>query len=646
MHSELDDLKRTKVTLMQKLRDESKRTQAAEQRHVREMHQLRKEKRQAEGQVRSLQERAKQTEQVLRRKQEEVQSLRRRPTRLVSAGTPSTSNSSATAAAASATNSATASGPAGLAATRRRAAAAAASTAGQQHQLSARAMKGRWDSIERALSTTVGRRQTVGHLAADMENWVHEREKLARRLDQLNAKRARFERAGQTAGPDWDQLLEQMRNARSQAELAQDNIAECQRSIIELEEQRLPESSALFGRLTSLQEARYLLERLYQLALDRGLSALQRETELRDARANAEAKAKETEQALEMLQIALKQAPVPGLDADDLFFGVVGGGDGEDGDVDGEAAGGGGGGAAAAADDDNEDADSLENGEAGGGGSSSKPAVAPRQQQQQQQQQQQMFNLGGAATIDSRPRQIRKFHLEMLNSKRKTATAEELLGLKSAVDMSRSMDEGALAGGALRNNSSESALLPVAGARVPGNASSSAARPKSFRLPVAAAAAAAPPSALQPTTPSSGGGRPLKFPAAAAAAPPTSGPAAQRVQQQLLLQQQQQQLLMSRPASKDGMTTSFYIPRQHADIPEVDNASADAESIAVLQQSSASAASAAAAAAASGVDQNFRRSGSLRSRDAAGQPASMGNVFNRLTSGSVRSSPNIESSKG
>uniref|UniRef100_A0A1I8IHA5 TPR_REGION domain-containing protein n=1 Tax=Macrostomum lignano TaxID=282301 RepID=A0A1I8IHA5_9PLAT len=377
-------------------------------------------------------------------------SLRRRPTRLVSAGTPS-SNSSATAAAASATNSATASGPAGLAATRRRAAAAAASPAGQQQQLSARAMKGRWDSIERALSTTVGRRQTVGHLAADMENWVHEREKLARRLDQLNAKRARFERAGQTAGPDWDQLLEQMRNARAQAELAQDNIAECQRSIIELEEQRLPESSALFGRLTSLQEARYLLERLYQLALDRGLSALQRETELRDARANAEAKAKETEQALEMLQIALKQAPVPGLDADDLFFGVVGGGDGEEGDVDGEAAGGGGG-AAVAADDDNEDADSLENGEAGGGGSSSKPAVAPRQQQQQQQ----MFNLGGAATIDSRPRQ-----------KRKTATAEELLGLKSAVDMSRSMDEGALAGGALRNNSSESALLPASGARVP-----------------------------------------------------------------------------------------------------------------------------------------------------------------------------------
>lgn len=46
----------------------------------------------------------------------------------------------------------------------------------------------KWDTVERSLTNVVSRRQTVSHFEQDMQNWVHEREKLGRKLEVLQAK--------------------------------------------------------------------------------------------------------------------------------------------------------------------------------------------------------------------------------------------------------------------------------------------------------------------------------------------------------------------------------------------------------------------------------------------------------------------------
>lgn len=98
-----------------------------------------------------------------------------------------------------------------------------------------------------------------------------------------------------------------MANIRSQLERAQEQISECQTNIIELEETRdEPSTLQLFSRC-NISEARYLLERLFESAVSKGLLAQQMEEERKEAKAALESKAAEKEQALGMLRIALQQ---------------------------------------------------------------------------------------------------------------------------------------------------------------------------------------------------------------------------------------------------------------------------------------------------------------------------------------------------
>jgi kinesin family protein 4/21/27 len=77
LQSELNDMKRTKTELMQRMRDEARRAADVEQRRVREVAGLQREARKRDTRIRDLEQKQRQKELMLKRKQEEVSSLRR-----------------------------------------------------------------------------------------------------------------------------------------------------------------------------------------------------------------------------------------------------------------------------------------------------------------------------------------------------------------------------------------------------------------------------------------------------------------------------------------------------------------------------------------------------------------------------------------
>lgn len=74
---EVNDMKRTKVKLMNKIKEETTRHHEAEMKKAKEIAQLRKESRRAEIRMRSLESKSRVRDAVLKRKQEEVTALRR-----------------------------------------------------------------------------------------------------------------------------------------------------------------------------------------------------------------------------------------------------------------------------------------------------------------------------------------------------------------------------------------------------------------------------------------------------------------------------------------------------------------------------------------------------------------------------------------
>lgn len=63
----------------------------------------------------------------------------------------------------------------------------------------------KWDSLERSLTNVVSRRQTVSHFEQDMQNWVHEREKLGRKMEVLQAKlKSATDKHEQVVSKEWN----------------------------------------------------------------------------------------------------------------------------------------------------------------------------------------------------------------------------------------------------------------------------------------------------------------------------------------------------------------------------------------------------------------------------------------------------------
>ncbi|XP_049882022.1 kinesin-like protein KIF21A isoform X2 [Pectinophora gossypiella] len=244
MRNDLQNMKRDKVKLVQRMRTEAKRHAQAEAARAKEVAQLKKESRKNANLIRSLEAETKLKEQVLKRKQEEVSLLRRGHRDKLSSR-----------------------------------------AAGRLHDRSrarTRNYRETWSKLECWLSRTCAARSTLGELEAALERQLRQRE-------QARGPRDR------PPDPDCGPLLLYLKEA----------IADTQQQIMQIEEENdESELPRLLEQLDSVEAARYALERLAAQTLLHAQDAARNQRLLNDTRAHL----RELEETTERTASALRAA--------------------------------------------------------------------------------------------------------------------------------------------------------------------------------------------------------------------------------------------------------------------------------------------------------------------------------------------------
>ncbi|XP_011696601.1 PREDICTED: kinesin-like protein KIF21A isoform X2 [Wasmannia auropunctata] len=265
LRNELSEMKRAKVKLLNKMREEAQRHKENELRRNREIAQLRKESRRHANVIRTLEADKRMKEVVLRRKQEEVTALRKRDKGL----------------------SQKAAGRAPV------------------KSLNPKALKQRWQTFERTIAKQALAKQAAAETEREMERLLQEREELGRDLEKLQKHRSQITSArGDTADVD-----EEIDNVESKISYLQDSIAECQRDMVEMgdgEAESEPGVETLISTIRTVDEAQYLLQRMLAFTVEQSCIAAQKQLEVRDMESRLNQVAQESDVQHQLLEHVLR----------------------------------------------------------------------------------------------------------------------------------------------------------------------------------------------------------------------------------------------------------------------------------------------------------------------------------------------------
>nr|CAD7435109.1 unnamed protein product [Timema monikensis] len=240
------------VKLMNRMKEEAQRHKEADLEKKREIAQLRKASRRQEHQIRSLESDTKIKEVLLRRKNEEVSALRR--------------------------------------ATRTNMSNKAAGRVGPRHttarsktiNFSPKVAKQKWQAMEKNISKMALNKQAVAAIEREMERQIAERERLSHELEKLTRQRDLMCRSG-TEEVLLQDLDEQIENIRANIEYVQENITEAQQNIVQVEETKGGLDGLELGQgLIDVNEARYFIEKLYNMTVSQTYTAAQKELSIKE----------------------------------------------------------------------------------------------------------------------------------------------------------------------------------------------------------------------------------------------------------------------------------------------------------------------------------------------------------------------------
>ncbi|XP_077296343.1 kinesin-like protein 31E isoform X2 [Arctopsyche grandis] len=247
MKNELTDMKRNKVKLLHKMKEESLRHKQTEGIRTREIAQLRKESRKTANVIKTLEADKKLKEQILKRKQEEVTALRR-------GNKQNMSNK-------------------------------VAGRRPDHKSFSSKSAKAKWQNIEKTISKVTINKQAICDMERDMERLLNDRESLGKELERLkhqknNAIENRL---------DTSEIENEIDSVKSNIEYIQDSITESQHHIMQIEEAKDSSDQGdiqiLVNRIVDLGEARYIIEKLYNLTINNIYEASQKDVQLKDSQA-------------------------------------------------------------------------------------------------------------------------------------------------------------------------------------------------------------------------------------------------------------------------------------------------------------------------------------------------------------------------
>ncbi|XP_077987071.1 kinesin-like protein KIF21A [Glandiceps talaboti] len=279
LQHELTEMKSSKTRLMKQIREEQQRSREKDVKKNRELMQLKKEYRKREHQIKTLEAEKRQKEIVLKRKQEEVASLRRnqKPMSDRVAGRVSRRNETSR-------RNVMETKPLS-AATRKRHQRKGTS------EYSTKAAKHKWQSVEKKVQEIVSRRQTIQCMEDDMDRFMQNRKMLCKDRNKLVRKRNVAESMGQENL--MRDLNEQVDSISANIDYVQESIQECQANLVEITETKAwdgaddsesLEVNAVINSCT-LSEARYMLEHFLTLSIDKGLYASQKDAFVKELEA-------------------------------------------------------------------------------------------------------------------------------------------------------------------------------------------------------------------------------------------------------------------------------------------------------------------------------------------------------------------------
>ncbi|PNF31244.1 hypothetical protein B7P43_G14007, partial [Cryptotermes secundus] len=254
LKNDLAEMKRAKVKLLNKMKEEAAKHKDVELRRNREIAQLRKESRKRENTIRSLEAEKRVKEAVLKRKQEEVTALRK-----MQRGPLSNK---------------------------------AAGRVGPRHaskrlSVTPKEVKHRWQQLEKNINKIALSKQMVASMERDMERQLQQREELGTSLDQLMRRRdhALISRQDHSVIRDLEDQIESM---KANIDYIQESIAESQANIMQIEESKenldTLDVAGLAQGLTEM-ESRYLVEKLYNMTVNQSYSAAQKELAVKEMEA-------------------------------------------------------------------------------------------------------------------------------------------------------------------------------------------------------------------------------------------------------------------------------------------------------------------------------------------------------------------------
>ncbi|XP_008211273.1 kinesin-like protein KIF21A isoform X3 [Nasonia vitripennis] len=268
LRNELAEMKRAKVKLLNKMREEAQRHKENELKRNREIAQLRKESRKNANMIRTLEADKRMKEVVLRRKQEEVTALRKRDRGLSQKVAGRTA-------------------PAKV--------------------LNPKALKSRWQTFERTITKQALAKQAAAETEKEMERLLQEREELGRELERLK----KHKLVVASTKEDTTDLDEEIDNVTSKINYLQDSISECQRAMVVMgdgdgEVDEDPGVEALLSTIRTVDEAQYLMQRMLAFTIEQSYIAAQKQVEARDMATRLNQVAQESDVQHQLLEHVLR----------------------------------------------------------------------------------------------------------------------------------------------------------------------------------------------------------------------------------------------------------------------------------------------------------------------------------------------------
>uniref|UniRef100_A0A914XCY5 Kinesin motor domain-containing protein n=1 Tax=Plectus sambesii TaxID=2011161 RepID=A0A914XCY5_9BILA len=293
IQTELADMKKAKVQLMQRMKEDAKRVKEMEVAKAKEVAKLEKETRLKDNRIRDLETKDKQREMFVKRKQEELEQLKQK-----------SKAQTLTMASSSRSDAASRGGPLinrnSMVANNRRQLAPLPVTPTMPWKrvnrttapFSPKLAKNKWITLEKNMSRLVTQRRTVLKMEQELERLMGERQRLLDETGQLERRTVDVTDAAET-----DALSEQIEGQRAKLDYLQEQIADAQKAIVQVEvdengkdttgsdEAEGTDGERLLEGCQNLAEAKYLLQHLYNYCLTQSVVAAQAQADVKEGEA-------------------------------------------------------------------------------------------------------------------------------------------------------------------------------------------------------------------------------------------------------------------------------------------------------------------------------------------------------------------------